>query len=279
MNGDGKADNENIFNDGSKWINRIKCKSISEYLVTVDEVNEVVEFDNDMWFRGHVNIDFNLIPSIYRKETWTYTTGFAKNITNEFINKGRKYLSGIDNSNWWEWYHIMQHYGLPTRLLDWTEGSLIGLYFAVRNPFQQKNACVWILSPEDLNSKSTEQNAIYFTNTITQDKLDRIIDKYKDEENLPDLPIAINPAYIDERMKVQKSCFTIHGKEQNGFSELKSRNGAIKIAQIRIDRGYLHKIKRDLYNCGISEETLFPDLEGLARGLRFKFDMDLRHNL
>jgi hypothetical protein len=64
--------------------------------------------------------------------------------------------SADNRSSLWEWYFLMQHYGLPTRLLDWTESPLVALFFALAesSPKQEHGPCVWILNPAELNRKS-----------------------------------------------------------------------------------------------------------------------------
>ena len=49
-----------------------------------------------------------------------------------------------------QWLYIMQHVGVQTRLLDWTEGLLQALFFALEN----EKPIVWMLDPQQLNSLS-----------------------------------------------------------------------------------------------------------------------------
>ncbi|MCB5383968.1 FRG domain-containing protein [Blautia glucerasea] len=51
------------------------------------------------------------------------------------------------------WLTMMQHYGLPTRLLDWSESPLVALYFALSEKKDDIDAAVWIMNPMKLNKK------------------------------------------------------------------------------------------------------------------------------
>lgn len=80
------------------------------------------------WFRGHGNVEWRLLPAAYRG-TW------AHDYENEQIRDFRLGALGIlgrEIHSPREWYFVMQHHGVPTRLLDWTESALVGLYFSVR---------------------------------------------------------------------------------------------------------------------------------------------------
>ena len=61
----------------------------------------------------------------------------------------------------WEWLFLMQHYGLRTRLLDWTESSLIALYFAIRDNSGDVDAAVWAMNPWWLNRQTFGEYALF----------------------------------------------------------------------------------------------------------------------
>ena len=85
------------------------------------------------WFRGHNNGAWKLTPKLYRVKSPKRGIRIIEDeIRQEFIMRAPG-LIDTGPLTTWEWYFTMQHFGAPTRLLDWTEGALIALYFAVRN--------------------------------------------------------------------------------------------------------------------------------------------------
>lgn len=176
-------------------------------------------------------------------------------------------MSETRPSDDWERYFLMQHYGVPTRLLDWSDGALLGLYFAVRSSKSDRNAAVWVLDPWWLNKRVIGKSEVMQTwEAAVQAYLPQVFDK-DGKRRVPRLPLAIEPAHLVRRISAQRSCFTIHGKEPDGLTEVAEDKGRGHLVKIVIPRNRVVRIKRELSTCGITETTVFPDLEGLSREL------------
>ena len=119
----------------------------------------------------------------------------------------------------------MQHYGLPTRLLDWTESALLGLYFAVRENHRGTDAGVWVLNPWWLNHRSLGRREIPFAGDSALEPWAPLSKRGPLEGTWP---VAMRPEQGTLRIAVQKGFFTIHGRQRgalNRLSNLHADNG------------------------------------------------------
>lgn len=244
------------------------------------------------WFRGVCSTEHHLIPGLYwlfKSKTKKQIINIAEDIREEFRRRGehlfRESHQELEDG---ELYELMQHYAVPTRLLDWTEGALIGLYFAIRMLAFEKNEtsqtfsvpCVWMLNPSWLNAKSIGTPLpTYLTEAAMKKyRTDRKAHRYLVEKRLPLYPIAVYPHYVDHKMRTQKSAFTIHGTLQNAFQKLCLSDPQAEICRLRINPERIADIAEELRLMGITESTIFPDLKGLAneirneKGTHFSFD-------
>jgi hypothetical protein len=207
------------------------------------------------WFRGQKRGEWSLVPGEYRIPIVN-----PDEIRAEFMLKGRELLPR-DPSSDWEWYFLMQHYGLPTRLLDWTTGSLIGLHFALCHETGMHDAAVWALDPWALNEWARRNPDLVFSSDAAAHKY---LPPVYSQRDLPARPIAIIPPYNSPRITVQRGAFTVHGSRKEGLEVLFKK----RIAKITITKDSCIQMRRDLRYAGISEFTLFPDLDGLCRDIR-----------
>jgi len=189
----------------------------------------------------------------------------------------------------------MQHHGIPTRLLDWTESPLAGLFFAV-SKFVGKQLseigsvpAVWILNPFELN-RISKKDLKRFPNTWIQSTSlenfkiafgtagkDLQYDPRKGEyfTYRPTLyPLAIQPSFIHARVSSQKSCFMIHGTDTSDFELIGKNMKLVKngfLLKYRIPKRRVRGIMRELFDQGVTFSTLFPDFDNLAEDLKYQF--------
>lgn len=212
-----------------------------------------------LWYRGVSSASHSLVPKLFRKKTAN-----EQALYRHF--KDRALQMGVDRepTTEWEWYFIMQHYGLPTRLLDWTHGALLALYFAVRSHRHDKSPAVWIMDPAWLNNRS---HGIPSPIAVPHSGADRYLSPALsgNRSGVSPSPMAILPAHITRRMSVQRSTFTIHGLSEECLSTLAVSDPEARLVKCVIPKRKVGLIWHHLHACGISESTVFPDLESLAR--------------
>ena len=205
---------------------------------------------------------------------WEYDRVQANDLYDSFVLRAKSYSRQVaQHYSDWEWYHLMQHYGLPTRLLDWTESALVGLYFALQTSEKSRQPCVWVLNPYWLSFKSVNQRIIFHSDAAPQVNQDADLpDRYLyNSYNLPENPIAIAPPYINQRITAQRSVFTLHGSDQTPLNRLWEGEQDKYLAQMLISLEDRDNMMDQVYLCGFTESVIFPDLEGLSRELRREY--------
>jgi len=226
----------------------------------------------DLWFRGQANAEWKLVPRLYRElEAGSNTREQDDDTREHFIRAGGS-LSDAKPADKWDWYFVMQHHHASTRLLDWTEGALIGLFFAVRENEGYHDAAVWALDPWELNHKVVRKKEVLPPGEPGITKEDRkrydkwLRERFAKRQRCPLRPVAVYPRHSTRRIAVQQSCFTIHGWDRRGLEEIVPSLG-VPMVKITIPSWAVGPIQDSLETCGIDETTVFPDLDGLGRSV------------
>lgn len=223
------------------------------------------------WFRGQSDSRMPPLPGIFRPATDIEEVAIA----GRFKKLARMFGETPSRDMNDEWLYLMQHVGIPTRLLDWSEGALIGLYFAVRNASESIDPCVWLVHPLKLNEATIGEDS--FPEADHDAFIRRCDLAFRQVRRAPgDLrwPIAIIPTYIHPRMRSQRGCFTLHGASPDNFECIAREAGLIEqgyFRKYRIPCELALEMLRDLRVLGITHSTLFPDQDGLAIDLKQAF--------
>ncbi|MBL7131667.1 MAG: FRG domain-containing protein [Candidatus Omnitrophica bacterium] len=222
--------------------------------IIVGSLNTYIKYLEDncygglVLFRGQAE-DRPLLPKIARAQ-YKWKNNILKTecaMFEEFKRKSRPYLNFKPESDW-DWLALAQHYGLVTRLLDWTKNPLAALWFLVADP-----------------KKLYKEYGIIWMFPVTEENIVDASDKLSPFEC--DSTKVFQPNHITKRIVAQDGWFTVHKYVKSGrkflrFETLKKYRKLL--TKIMIPYESFDKIRNQLNQCGINSASIFPDLDGLC---------------
>lgn len=228
--------------------------------VTIENVSSFMKHleahGSSFFYRGQAQ-DWPLIPSIARvgRGGFEVLWDFEEQILSEFRRLASPYLDRPPTTlN--EWILHAQHYGLPTRLLDWTSNPIKALFFAVEDIHNKNDGVVW---------SSDAWNIVW-------------------NEALPNLncsePYFHRPTHLNRRIVAQESVFLVFplAEDQEEIHPLKvdpiDEKLLGRVEKFIIPVAKKDAIRKSLSTLGINRLTIFPSIEGVAEHIKESFYMN-----
>jgi FRG domain len=218
-----------------------------------------------IWFRGHADKDWSLLPGLLRN------VGRASEGT--LLAKFRQRAAMLADqrpATTFEWTFLMQHYGVPTRLLDWTESPLVALYFAVESfaNHVEKDAVLWCLYPTVLNKAANvvnDQEPGYIPSFEDEELESYSLEKLSGPANLAMNPLATIATRNNPRIQAQLGTFTIHHAQKTPIDKIGKGEHLIKYTILSDKRA---DILSELKLLGLNKFSLFPEIASVGEMLK-----------
>ncbi|MBR4588249.1 MAG: FRG domain-containing protein [Lachnospiraceae bacterium] len=223
-------------------------------------------------YRGMSDSSFKMQTSLFRncKEKQKY---LEPAILENFTKYALSEEPSLENSVWKQMI-LGQHYGLPTRLLDWSHSALIGLHFAVTEPdigdMEKHDCLVWRIDMAEMYRLLPEayRDVVHSKRStiFSVDMLDEMhcgLEKY-DEDMGKDCMMIIEPPSLNTRIANQYSFFSIIPMEMEDVEEFLDKRTDNTVKYI-IDKSLRWRIRDMLDELNVSERIVYPGLGGLSK--------------
>lgn len=253
----------------------IEVRTLSSY------AKHVADKPGDMkWFRGVSRASYELVPSLYRHPSINDSVELlqkeAKLVT-RFRERAQPMVGRPLPDDRLEMMFLMQHHGMPTRLLDWSENAFIALFFALSNVDKSEDgksvgaSCVWILKPALWNRKVQEHIGYPGDPFSVGDP--RLVNGYINVEGgngLMAKPVAVYGVHNSPRIVSQRGVFTLFGTSNIPMEKVFKEDNFPDdcLTKLEFKGGYQDELFKELVSAGVIDSTVYPDLDGLARELR-----------
>jgi len=262
----------------------VKCNDFNDFIM---KVNKLPTEKNHSWvFRGHQNACWSLKTSLEREcERFriTHDEDFRReyNMVREFRRRLHHYETSVPNRDSVdEWMALMQHYGAPTRLLDFTYSPYVAAYFAFEKA-ESGVVAVWAVDVGWIEKKFKSKKKFLGLKNIYEQ-----YQNYRDSKAfillfLSNLDyrfvLTVNPFRLNDRLAYQQGVFLAPATLRVGFMEnlnalVSARDESKPVKKYTIEVGNEGKIRdealKTLHRMNINRISLFPGLTGFAESFK-----------
>jgi hypothetical protein len=257
----------------------VDVKEVSTLRQYMEQIEDLMAAKVPLWYRGAGESHHALVPSLFRHPTVTEPKALMAlegSILQRFRERSIPFQA-IPVEKEWEFLFVMQHFGVPTRLLDWTENPYIGLFFALTSAKIDHNtgeadkpAAVWVLQPEAWNRQALS-DVSYDGGVLSMGN--SLLASYRPEAPSDEMrvaPVAMFGLHNSPRIVAQRGVFTIFGKDVRPMEEVFASTGfdATTLVKLQIPGHCIGALRESLAAIGVTDSVVYPDLGGLALELK-----------
>lgn len=218
----------------------------------------------EVWCRGHADASWRLVPSLFRTGFQGSLRAVESSLKQLFRSQAPSRRSACPSDEQEaEWMLLMQHYGIPTRILDWTTSPLSALFFALSDErLDGQDGALYFLNPNNLNLLCTRVPGVRtLPSSLVRQMALGLSTSGVDAE-----VVALRPPELDVRLSAQASAVTLHASARSIEDIVQGVMDANRLLRVHaIPSAAKPALRRAVEILGVNQSTIFPDLHHLGR--------------